>query len=135
MNYHEMSSVQKTNYRKSGLVLAVIVTGIYALLFVRGNHQPYFVVLATIITVLALFEARPLCIVLDLMIKFGNFMHKITNPSIFALIYIFSVIPTSLALRVLGKDILNLTYEYNSSSYWNNHEKNRAWKDSFRKQY
>lgn len=135
MNYHEMSSAQNINYRKSGFLLAGIVAGMYAVLLVRGKHQPYLAVAATVLAVLALFEAWPLRKTIELFIGFGNFMHRFTNPLVFGLIYIVAVIPTSFVLKLSGKDILQLRYDSKINSYWKNHTNGNAWKESFRNQY
>lgn len=134
MNYHEMSIAQHINYRKSGFLLAGIVAVIYTVLFFRGKHQPYLAVVAAVLAVLALFEAWPLRKAIELFIGFGNIMHRFTNPLVFGLIYIVAVIPTSLVLKLLGKDVLELRYDSKISSYWIDRT-NKTWKGSFRKQY
>jgi hypothetical protein len=135
MNYHEMSFAQKINYRKSGFLLAACTAIIYALLFFRGKHHPYLAVAASLLAVLSLFEAWPLQKIIDLFIGVGNFMHKLTNPLIFGLIYVVTVIPTALVLRLFGKEILSLRYDGKTASYWQDRTNNTTWKESFRKQY
>ena len=130
-----MSIAQNTNYRKSGLLLAGIAAAIYTVLIIRGKHQPYLAVVATVLAVLALFEAWPLRKTIELFIGFGNFMHRFTNPLVFALIYILAVLPTALILKLLGKDVLQLRYDSKTASYWKDHTNGTAWKDSFRNQY
>jgi hypothetical protein len=135
MNYHEMNTDRNSNYRKSGFLLAGITALIYALLLIRGKHQPYLAIVATLLAVLSLFEAWPLRKTVDLFIGFGNFMHKLTNPLVFGLIYIAAVIPTSLLLKLFGKEILQLRYNNTTTSYWQDRTNGKVWKASFRKQY
>lgn len=135
MNYHEMSIVQNINYRKSGYFLVGIVAVIYTVFFIRGKHHPFLAVFATVLTLLTLFEAWPLRKAIEFFIGFGNFVHRFTNPLVFGLIYIVALIPTSLALKLLGKDILQLRYDSKISSYWKYPTIGRAWKESFRNQY
>jgi hypothetical protein len=130
-----MSTAQNINYRKSGLLLAGIVMAIYIVLLLRGKTQPYLAVLATVLAVLAVFEAWPLRKTVELFIDFGNFMHRFTNPLVFGLIYIVAVIPTSFVLKLSGKDILQLRYDSKIGSYWKNHTNGSAWKESFRNQF
>lgn len=135
MNYHEMSTAQDINYWKSGFLLAGIVAAIYAFLLFQGKHQPYLAVAATLLFVLAVFETWTLRKIIEVFIGFGNFMHRFTNPLVFGLIYTVAVIPTSLVLKLSGKDILQLRYDSKISSYWKNHTNGNAWKESFRNQY
>jgi hypothetical protein len=135
MNYHEMSIARKINYRKSGFLLAGIVAVIYTALFIQGKHQPYFAVVAVVLAVLALFEARPLRKTIDLFIGLGNFTHRFTNPLVFGLIFIFAVIPTALVLKLLRKDVLQLRSDSKITSYWKAPNDGKTWKGSFRKQY
>lgn len=130
-----MSVAHTINHRKSGFLLAGIVMAIHIVLLLRGKPQPYLAGAATVLAVLALFEARPLRKAVELLIGFGNFMHRFTNPLVFGLIYIVAVIPTSFVLKLSGKDILQLRYDSKINSYWKNHTNGNAWKESFRNQY
>ena len=135
MDYHEMSRPEDINYRKSGLLLAVISAVIYVLLAVRGKQHPAILVTAVVVAVSAWCEAWPLRIVIDLLIKIGNVMHKFTNPLMFGLIYIVAAVPTALILKLLGKDVLNLRYDRTRSTYWITRPDGSAWKDTFKNQY
>ncbi len=135
LNYHEMGATQNTNYRKSGFLLAGIAALLYAVLLVRGKHLPSVAVLATLLVTLALLEAKILRKIVDACIGVGNFMHKFTNPLMFGLIYLLAVIPTALALKLFGKDLLQLHYDDKAASYWQNRTNGTTWKESFRKQY
>ncbi|MDD2900126.1 MAG: hypothetical protein PHI31_15620 [Desulfuromonadaceae bacterium] len=135
MNYHEMSTARNSNYRKSGFLLAGFAALVYTLLLFQGRHQPYIAVISIVLFILALFEAWPLRRAIDLLISFGNFMHKLTNPLIFGLIYAVAVIPTALVLKLFNKEILQLRYDGKRDSYWQERTFGKAWKDSFRKQY
>ena len=135
MDYHEMSRTVDINYRKSGLLLAVISAVIYVLLAVRGKQHPAILVTAVVVALSAWCEAWPLRIVIDLLIKIGNVMHKFTNPLMFGLIYIVAAVPTALILKLLGKDVLNLRYDRTRSTYWITRPDGSAWKDTFKNQY
>ena len=135
MDYHEMSRTVDINYRKSGLLLAVISAVIYVLLAVRGKQHPAILVTAVVVAVSAWCEAWPLRIVIDLLIKIGNVMHKFTNPLLFGLIYILAAIPTALVLKLLGKDVLNLRYDSSRATYWIIRSGGDAWKNTFRNQF
>jgi hypothetical protein len=135
MNYHEMSTTRKSSYRKSGFLLAGVAALIYAFLLIRGKHLPYLAEVATLLAILSLFEAWPLRKTVDLFIGFGNFMHKLTNPLVFGLIYIAAVLPTALLLKLFGKEILPMRYDSTAASYWQDRTNGNTWKASFHKQY
>ncbi len=135
MNYHDMNNTQNINYRKSGFLLAGIVVTIYLFLFIRGTHLPYVLVIAALLTLLSLFNTWPLRQIIEAFIGFGNFMHRFTNPLVFGLIYIVAIVPTSLALKLLGKDVLQLRFDSSATSYWQKRTNGKTWKESFRKQY
>lgn len=135
MGYHEMSAVPNSNYRKSGFLLAGIAALIYIFLLIRGKHQPYLAVVATLLAILALFEGWPLRKAVDILIGVGNFMHRFTNPLLFGLIYVVSVIPTALVLKLCGKEILYLRHDGITASYWRDRSDGKSWRESFRKQY
>lgn len=135
MNYHEMSSAPNINYRKSGLLLSCVAAAIYVVLFIRGKHQPAMGVLAFVIALLALCDAWLLHKTIGILVSVGNVMHRFTNPLIFGLIYIVGVIPTSLVLKLLGKDVLHLRFDGKATSYWKYFTTGRIWKESFRNQF
>ncbi|MDD2735831.1 MAG: hypothetical protein PHF56_18000 [Desulfuromonadaceae bacterium] len=135
MNYHEMSSAQNSNYRKSGFLLAGITAVIYVVLFSRGNNQPYLVVAAIVLAIASFFEAKPLRKAIGLFISVGNFMHRFTNPLVFGLIYVIAVIPTGFVLKLLGKDELQRCFDSKLPTYWKDHVGGKAWKKTFRKQF
>lgn len=135
MNYHEMSIIKNINYRQSGFLLAGIVAVIYVFQFIQGKQQPQLAVVATLLAILAMYEAWPLRKAIDWLIGFGNFMHRYTNPLIFAVIYVLAVIPTALVLKFSGKDVLQLRYDRKTASYWQHPANGKTWKDSFRIQY
>lgn len=135
MDYHEMSNADDINYRKSGFLLAGIMAVVYALLLIKGKHQPFVLIAAAVIALTAWFEAWPLRKAVDLLIRIGNVMHRFTNPFVFGLIYVVAVIPTAFVLKVLGKDVLSLRYDSNRSTYWEARSAVDSWKDSFRNQF
>ena len=135
MDYHEMSSAEEADYFKSGLLLAIIGVVIYALLAVRGKQHPGILVTSVFVAVAAWREVVPLRRLIDLLIRIGNVMHKFTNPLMFGLIYIVAAIPTSLVLKLLGKDVLNLRYDSSRATYWIKRSGGGAWKNTFKNQF
>ena len=82
------------------------------------SYWPWTLGVAAVFLVLALTIPRVLNPLNILWMKFGLLLHSIVNPLVMGLIFYFTVTPTALILRVLGKDHLRLKLEPNSSSYW-----------------
>jgi hypothetical protein len=135
IDYHQKSCTEEINYRKSGLFLAFIVAVIFVVLFIRGKLHPTIMIASAVIALFAWFEAWPLRKAVDLLIRFGNVMHRFTNPFLFGLIYIVAVVPTAFVLKFFGKDVLSLRYDKNCSTYWVTRQAGDTWKDSFRNQF
>jgi hypothetical protein len=49
---------------------------------------------------------------------FGTVLHRLMNPVVMSVIFYGAVLPTAVLLRLLGKDLLSLKREPQSSSYW-----------------
>ena len=130
-----MSTTHCANYRKSGFLLTACAALIYILLLMRGNHHPYIALIAVVLMVVSFFEMWPLRKTVDVLIDFGNFVHRFTNPLLFGLIYVVAVIPTALLLKLCGKEILHLRRDGDTASYWQTRTNGKTWIESFRKQY
>jgi hypothetical protein len=50
--------------------------------------------------------------------KFGLLLHHVVNPIVMALIFYGAVLPTGLAVRAFGKDLLRLKRDPAAKSYW-----------------
>lgn len=135
MDYHQKSHLDDINYRKSGFLLAGIIAVIYTLLLIRGKHQPFVLIAALAIVLMAWFEAWPLRKAVNLLIHVGNLMNRLTNPLVFGIIYVLAVIPTSFMLKILRRDVLSLRYDSNRSTYWEVRSDGDALKNSFRNQF
>jgi hypothetical protein len=51
-------------------------------------------------------------------IKLGDLLHRIVSPVLMSLIYVLSVIPTGIIVRLMGKDLLRLKRDDSEASYW-----------------
>jgi hypothetical protein len=50
--------------------------------------------------------------------KLGLILFKVVNPVVLGLIYLTTIVPIGLLMRVLGRDLLNLKLERQAASYW-----------------
>src|SRR5262249_38130690 len=75
-------------------------------------------VVAAVFLAAALLYPRILTPLNRLWFKLGLLLHEIINPVIMALIFYGAVLPTALAVRAFGKDLLRLKRDDAASSYW-----------------
>ncbi|MGI9417857.1 MAG: SxtJ family membrane protein, partial [Geminicoccaceae bacterium] len=50
--------------------------------------------------------------------KLGLLLFKVVNPIVLGLIFLLTIVPIGLLLRVFGKDPLRLEFEPEATSYW-----------------
>lgn len=50
--------------------------------------------------------------------KLGLLLFKVVNPIVLGLIFVLTIVPIGLLLRLFGKDPLRLTFEPEAKSYW-----------------
>ena len=85
----------------------------------NGNEINYFVlILSLIFLFLGLLNSKILYPLNKLWFKFGIVLGKIISPLIMGIIFFLVVTPIGLIMKLLGKDLLNLKYNYNNKSYW-----------------
>ena len=50
--------------------------------------------------------------------RFGAVLHDIVNPVIMGLLFVTSIVPIGLLMRLLGKDFLRLRRDPSAATYW-----------------
>jgi hypothetical protein len=50
--------------------------------------------------------------------RLGLLLFKVVNPVVLGLIYVTSIVPIGLLMRVLGRDLLSLKFDRQAASYW-----------------
>ena len=50
--------------------------------------------------------------------KFGLILHRVVNPIVMGFVFYVTITPMGLAMRLFGKDLLNLKFDPNRKSYW-----------------
>lgn len=51
-------------------------------------------------------------------LKFGLLLHHVVEPVVMGLLFALTVVPTGLAMRLAGKDLLRLKWDSKATSYW-----------------
>jgi hypothetical protein len=102
-----------------GIVFSIVflIVALYPLINSEDFHLWAFIVSA-IFLILAIIAPRTLSGLNKLWFKFGLLLGSIIAPIVMALVYFFTVLPTGLIMRLLGKDLLNQKLDKNAKSYW-----------------
>ena len=105
--------------RSFGLIFAGIFS-VIALFPMLGKSEPrvWALIIAGLFTLFSLAAPQLLAPLNRAWNRFGQFMHKIVNPLLMGLIFVLTIIPTALILRLLGKDPMRRKLDPNTSSYW-----------------
>lgn len=105
--------------RAFGLVFAVVFL-LIALWPLTGGSQPRLWSLAVAAGLAGIAAVAPglLAPMNRLWFRFGMLLHKVMTPTILFLIYVTTVVPTGLIMRLVGKDPLRRRFEPDASTYW-----------------
>ena len=50
--------------------------------------------------------------------RLGLILFKVVNPLVLGLIYVTTIVPIGLWMRLMGRDLLNLKFDRRAASYW-----------------
>ena len=104
--------------RSFGIVFFIVffLIGLYS--YLNGRNISFiFIIFSLIFLILGLLNSKILNPLNKLWFKFGIFLGKIISPVIMGIIFFLVVTPIGLLMRLLKKDVLNLTFNDNKS-YW-----------------
>jgi Saxitoxin biosynthesis operon protein SxtJ len=105
--------------RSFGLVFAVFFVLVALLPMVHGAPARWWALgIAAAFAAVGFFVPRLLQPLNWVWFKLGLLLHHVVNPVIMAAMFYGAMLPMAVLLRWLGKDLLRLKREPNSSSYW-----------------
>jgi len=112
-------SVEISSERSFGLVFTVVflIVSLYPLLSGMPMRL-WAAVVAGIFLTLALFRPEALAVPNLIWARFGLLLNKIVSPLILGLVFFLVFVPTGYAMRLAGKDLLNLKLDKTKKSYW-----------------
>ena len=113
-----MKNIKIGSNKSFGVVFSIVFL-IVALYPVLNNDsiRTWSVILSLIFLVLGLLNSPILSPLNKIWFYFGIFLGKIVSPLIMAIIFFIVVTPIGFIMRLLKKDILNLSFN-NNKSYW-----------------
>ncbi|MDA9076560.1 SxtJ family membrane protein [bacterium] len=86
-------------------------------LFKNGNIRVWSLIIAIIFLILGLLNSKFLTPLNKIWFKFGILLGNFVSPIVMSIVFFVIVTPTSIIMRVLGKNLLNLK-KGNKKTYW-----------------
>ena len=113
-----MDDIKISSNRSFGIVFFVVflLIAIYPILS-DGDLRLWSLIISLVFLILGLINSRLLTPLNKLWFKFGILLGKIISPVIMGIIFFLVVTPIGLLMRLLKKDVLNLSFNDNKS-YW-----------------
>src|SRR5210317_313911 len=113
-----MDDIKISSNRSFGIVFFVVFLLIAIYPLTDGDEiRIWSLIISSIFLILGALNSKILTPFNKLWFKLGIFLGKIVSPLVMGVIFFFVVTPTSIIMRILGKDPLNLKYNSNKS-YW-----------------
>ena len=111
--------VPRASERSFGILFAVVFA-IISLWPLWSGGVPYWwaAVIAGLFALSAFVAPRLLKPLNSAWLALGGVLHRIVSPLVLGLVYVTTVIPTGVFLRLTGRDPLRLKLDRNASTYW-----------------
>ena len=118
-NLHRDEDVPRASERSFGILFAVVFTAIALWPILGGASIRWWAIyIAVIFASLALAQPRVLKPLNSAWLALGRVLHRVVSPVILALVFVTTVIPTGIFLRLTGRDPLRLKMDRKASTYW-----------------
>ena len=114
-----MKKGKKSSNRSFGIVFAVFFSILAFYQYFKYDFVNYYLLsLAILLLFLGLINSGILSPFNNIWVRFGELLGLIIAPIVMLFVYVVTIIPTGIIMRLLGKDLLNLKYNNKASSYW-----------------
>ena len=101
-----------------GIVFSIVFLVIAFWPMLNGNEINYWLLAISIVfLILGLINSKILTPLNKIWFKFGILLGNVIAPIVMGIIFFLIVTPTSIIMKILGKDLLNLK-KNNNNSYW-----------------
>jgi hypothetical protein len=105
--------------RTFGVVMAAALAAVTLLnAWHSGRLWPWTGGLAVLLLAAGLLRPSALNPLNRMWLRFGLLLHRVVNPIVMGLLFYGTVLPTGLAMRMMGKDLLRLKRRPDADSYW-----------------
>jgi len=112
------SNIKIGTNKSFGIVFFIffLIVAIFPL-YKDGNIRTWSLVISIIFLILGLLNSKILTPLNTIWFKFGILLGSFVSPIVMGIVFFAIVTPTSLIMRVLGKNLLNLK-KSNKKTYW-----------------
>ena len=112
------NNIKISTNRSFGIVffLFFLILGLYPL-FKNGDIRIWSIAVSIVFLILGLLNSKILSPLNKAWFKFGIILGNLVSPIVMGIVFFVIVTPTSLIMRVLGKNLLNLK-KNNKKTYW-----------------
>ena len=101
-----------------GIVFSIVFLVIAFWPMLNGNEINYWsLAISIVFLILGLINSKILTPLNKIWFKFGILLGNVVGPIVMGIIFFLIVTPTSIIMKLLGKDLLNLK-KNNNNSYW-----------------
>ena len=116
-----------------GLFLAILlfIFGVFPI--TQNSNANFLLIVLSLITAISSFIFPNIFFILNkLWYEFGKMLSIFMSPIFITIIYFITILPISIIMRILGKNLLNLKRDKNANSYWQTaNEENDSFKEQF----
>ena len=122
--------------RNFGFTMAAVFALIGSVgLYHASSHAPIWLGISAIFAGLTLWRPRTLAPANRVWLKLGLLMYRVVNPVIMAILFFVAILPIGLAMRMFGKDFLQLKRDPSQPTYWLPRTDPRPQSESMRQQF
>jgi len=105
--------------RRFGVTLGSVGIFVGGVRFLFGHaHATWWLAIGLVLILLAVVWPAALAPLNRLWLKFGLLLHKFVNPVVMTLLYVSTIVPIGVLMRLSGKDPLRLKPSPDAESYW-----------------
>lgn len=117
--FNQNSKITINNERSFAFTFGIffLLIGLY-LFYINNKYAIGIILLSFIIVLIGLIVPKFLKLPNFLWYKLGLILGSIVSPVVMMIIYLITIIPIGLLLKLFRKDILSLKLDKNISSYW-----------------
>ena len=128
-----MNKIKISSNRNFGLVFFIIflIVSLWPLTY-GGSIRIWLAIISMVFLIFGLMNSKMLTPLNKLWVKFGMILGAIVAPIVMGFIFFLVVTPIGLAMRIMGRDILNKKYDKKKKTYWINRNTNMG---SMKKQF
>ena len=114
----KINDIKISSNRNFGIVFFIffLIVAIFPL-FKDGNIRIWSLIIAIIFLILGLLNSKILTPLNKIWFKLGILLGSFVSPIVMGVVFFVIVTPTSLIMKVLGKNLLNLKRD-NKRTYW-----------------